>query len=113
MISAADYLDWQTYSGTCFTHHSKLERFRLASRELSAAGAAVLVVSEFLNENKNGLDLFHWREQTIDGTHQDLEERVRRTADALATIGAAKMAAVLPTLRSASSGNAFTDLLDS
>jgi hypothetical protein len=110
MIAAADYLDWQKYSGTCFTHHSKLEGFRLASRELSAAGAVVLVVSAFLEENEKGLDLFYWREKYIDGLPQDIEESVRRTAAALAAIGAAKIAAVLPTLRPASSGNAFTDL---
>jgi hypothetical protein len=112
MITASDYLDWQQFSGTCFTHHSELERFRLAARELSAAGAVVLVVGAFLNENNSGLDLFRWREQHVDGLPADIQEKVQRTADALAAVGASKSAAVLPTIGPPTSGNAFTDLLN-
>lgn len=97
MMTASDYVDWQRYSGTCYTTESRVAMLRLAERELSTAGVVILAVTQFLEENRDGLDLPRWRRDVL-AVPEVAVLHVQRTARALAAIGASRVAAVLPAL---------------
>ncbi|WP_165220319.1 hypothetical protein [Aquisphaera insulae] len=82
---AADYGEWWFHSGVALGGESAGETFRLLHEQLSEAGACVLVVLRFLDENERGIDPAFWRRTFVFG-HVGLQ--VHHTLRALDAIGA-------------------------
>jgi hypothetical protein len=84
-MKAHEYYDWWQVSGTGLGTTFPGETFQQLHRELSKAGARVVIVSRFLGECPNTIDTGLWRCAHVFGP---AEPQVRLTADALEAIGA-------------------------
>jgi hypothetical protein len=84
-MEAQEYYDWWHFSGTGLGTTFPAETFQQLHRELSKAGARVVIVSRFLGECPNTVDTGLWRCAHVFGP---AEPQVRLTADALEAIGA-------------------------
>jgi hypothetical protein len=91
-MNAADYFDWYHYSGTGLGTSSPGERFRQLHRELSWAGANVVIAGEFLEHNPDVLDVGRWRRTQVWGLEST---QIQLTAEALDAIGARGTAAAV------------------
>ena len=84
-MSPADYFDWWHYSGTGLGMDSPGETYERLRAELSPAGAVVVIVSRFLVQNPDAIDVARWRRDSVFGR---VGTQVALTAEALEAIGA-------------------------
>lgn len=96
-MNAADYFDWWQYSGTGLGTDSPGEKYEQLQRELSAAGANVVIVGEFLQQNPDAVDTDIWRKMHVFGLEG---VQVQMTAEALQAIGAGRTAGAVRNAKS-------------
>ena len=66
-MNAANYFDWWHYSGTGLGTVYPGEKFKQLHQELSPAGANIIIVGEFLEQNPGTLDIERWRRTHVYG----------------------------------------------
>jgi hypothetical protein len=91
-MNAADYYDWYHFSGTGLGTTFPGETLKQLHQELSRPGANVVIVSRFLDECRDIIDVGHWRRALVFG-QPGLQ--VQLTAEALEAIGARAAAAAV------------------
>jgi hypothetical protein len=84
-MTALEYYEWWQFSGTGLGTTFPGETFQQLHRELSKAGAHVVIVNRFLGECPETIDTGLWRCAHVFGPP---EPQVRLTAEALEAIGA-------------------------
>lgn len=106
-MDADSYLDWSRISGLYLGNESHFARYRTYRPLLSSAGFTTIVVAEFLDDNRDEIEVDEWRTHAVYEPGNQCTQRVAWTAEALDAIGATRTAAAV---RSATSHSPF-DLL--
>jgi hypothetical protein len=91
-MNAADYFDWWLFSGTGLGTASPGETLRQLHQELSRAGATVVIVGKFLDQNPDVVDVARWRRTEVWGLES---VQIQLTAEALEAVGARGTAAAV------------------
>jgi hypothetical protein len=91
-MNAADYFDWWLFSGTGLGTASPGETLKQLHQELSRAGASVVIVSKFLDQNPDVIDVARWRRTEVWGLES---VQIQLTAQALEAVGATGTAAAV------------------
>ena len=91
-MNAAEYFDWWLFSGTGLGTASPGETLEQLRQELSRAGATVVIVGKFLNQNPDVIDVARWRRTEVWGLES---VQVQLTAEALEAVGATGAAAAV------------------
>lgn len=84
-MDAADYYEWYRFSGVGLGTQWPGERFEQLHKELSTAGANLVIICEFVGENSEVIDVSSWR--MLDVTPYEAM-RVKLTVLALEAVGA-------------------------
>jgi len=93
MITAADYSDWAHYAGLYLNHVSHADRYRTYQPKISDAGLITVILHDFLEGQRGGIDLETWRRSDVYEVGADSQWRIEQTARALEAIGAVRTAA--------------------
>lgn len=88
MLTAADYSEWLDLSGLYLGNYSHAERYQTFEKRISTEGLDVRIVFDFLQQNREGVDVQAWRNYHVYEIDGGLRYRVQRTSDALAAVGA-------------------------
>jgi hypothetical protein len=108
-LTAADYSVWTEYAGLYLHNVSHTDRYRTFQEKISAAGLAVKIVFDFLQDNQGGINLQTWRNSYVYEMPADAKWRVEQTARSLEAVGATRIAARMPTLKNTSLGGMLMD----
>ena len=99
IMTSTEYSQWCDLSGIYVANVSHGDRYKTYVKQLSAEGLAVVIVCDFLNENEGGIDLQNWRDQSVYEANQ-LDLRLKLTADALRSVGASRLAGAVTQVKS-------------
>ncbi|MFO1042602.1 MAG: ankyrin repeat domain-containing protein [Planctomycetaceae bacterium] len=103
-MDARNYSEWAELSGLYVRNLSHLDRYQTFRSLISPAGLNTLIVAEFLQDNRDGINPVNWRTHSIYEFGGQQQDRIELTANALEAVGATRTAAAI---RSARSVNPF------
>lgn len=89
-MTPQDYCEWSDFSGLYVANHSHEDRYRTYAAKLSPEGLATVIVTDFLEDNLDGIDVQKWRDFCV----YELSggDRLRMTSEALQAVGAKRLA---------------------
>lgn len=103
-MDARAYSEWAELSGLYVRNLSHLDRYQTFRPLISPAGLNTLIVAEFLQDNRDGVDPVNWRTHSVYEFGGQQQDRIELTAKALESVGAPRIATAI---RSARSVNPF------
>lgn len=103
-MDARNYSEWAELSGLYVRNLSHLDRYQMLRPLISPAGLNTLIVVEFLQDNRDGVDPVNWRTHSVYEFGGQQQDRIELTAKALEAVGAPRIATAI---RSARSVNPF------
>ncbi|QDU40909.1 Ankyrin repeats (3 copies) [Maioricimonas rarisocia] len=111
MNALRDYAEWCQFAGIYPRNFSHGDRYRTYAENLSQAGCAALIVDDFLQSQRAGIDLKNWRSYDVYEIGGDLTFRIEQTAKAFEAIGAPRVAARVRTVEDNSIGGQLMQMM--
>ncbi len=106
-MDARNYSEWAELSGLYVRNLSHLDRYQTFRPLISPAGLNTLIVAEFLQDNRDGVDPVNWRTHSVYEFGGQQQDRIELTAKALETVGAPRIATAIRSARSANPFDVF------